>query len=164
MANEAVTVEARIAAEDHMAVLEGLLGEVQKHGIVATPAMTVQLQAPKGGFAIEALSRETQWIDGSHNQQLGPLQSPSFGQWQWRVKPTQRGHGELVLVVAARTADRDGVVADRPLPEQRIPVRVTVNYLHATTSVLKWVAVAAMGGIVVGFGPQALKMIAKVIG
>ena len=142
----------------------GLAGDVHEHQIVATPAMTVQLQAPSGGFAIDVLSRETQWVDNSHGQQLGLVHSPSFGQWQWRVTPLQRGSGELVLVVAARISDHQGVVADSPLPDQRIPVQVAINYHHTATSVVKWAAVAALGGIVAELGPQAVKLITEAIG
>ena len=121
-------VEVRLSRKDTEALTAGLKGEVHKHDIQTTPAMTVTLQAPEGGFIIQRRSRETQWIDGSSHAKLGLLSQADFRCSKWIVTPLGSGMRRLDIVAAAKTSE-GGVQAETPMPEQIVHVQVRVNYL-----------------------------------
>ena len=154
--------EVRISRKDTDALLAGLQGEVHKHDIVTTPAMTVTLQAPEGGFAIQNLSRDTQWIDGSYIAKLGLLGQADYGCWKWIVTPLESGTKRLNIVAAAKSSEA-GLQAETPLPEQVVQVKVRVNYSRAARQFVKWIAVAAAGGVVAEYANTVIKLAAPLI-
>jgi TIR domain len=152
-----VEVEVRLSREETEALMAGLKGEVHRHNIMTTPAMTVTLQAPDGGFTIQSLSRETQWIDGSYSTQLGLLSQADYGCWKWIVTPLSSGKRRLNIVAAAKTSS-GGVQAETPLPEQIVEVKVRVNYVRAIGGLVKWAAAAAAGGLVAEYASTLVKL------
>ena len=156
----ASVVEVRLSRKDTEALTAGLQGEVHKHDIQTTPAMTVTLQAPEGGFIIQSLSRETQWIDGSSHAKLGLLSQADFGCWKWIVTPLGSGMRRLDIVAAAKTSE-GGVQAETPMPEQVVHVQVRVNYLRAFKEVGQWAAVAAAGGLVAEYATTLFKLVVR---
>jgi hypothetical protein len=155
------TVEVRISREDTEALMTGVKGKTHKHDIITTSAMTVSLQAPDGGFAIQSLSRETQWIDGGHKTQLGLVGQANYGCWKWIVTPLQRGTYCLNIVAAAKTANEEGIEAETLLPEQVIQVRVRVNYIQTTKQVGQWLVIGAAGGLVAEYANDFVNLIRK---
>jgi hypothetical protein len=153
-------VEVRLSRKDTEALTAGLEGEVHKHDIQTTPAMTVTLQAPEGGFIIQSLSRETQWIDGSAHAKLGLLSQADFGCWKWIVTPLGSGMRRLDIVAAAKTSE-GGVQAETPMPEQVVHVQVRVNYMRAFKEVGQWAAVAAAGGLVAEYAATLFKLVVR---
>ena len=153
-------VEVRLSRKDTEALTAGLQGEVHKHDIQTTPAMTVTLQAPEGGFIIQSLSRETQWIDGSSHAKLGLLSQADFGCWKWIVTPLGSGMRRLDIVAAAKTSE-GGVQAETPMPEQVVHVQVRVNYMRAFKEVGQWAAVAAAGGLVAEYAATLFKLVVR---
>ena len=150
----AEAVEVRIAREDSEDLHRGLTGEgeVQDHEVYVTEAMTVQLRAPRGGFTIESGAPETQWIDNL----LGIADQGRFGSWRWTVTPTNTGQHDLQLVVSARTVNAAGIVAESPLPEQIIEVRVNINYRVQIKKIVGWTVAAVGGGILARYGETVL--------
>jgi hypothetical protein len=122
--------------------------------------MTVTLQAPEGGFIIQSLSRETQWIDGSSHAKLGLLSQADHGCWKWIVTPLGSGMRRLDIVAAAKTSE-GGVQAETPMPEQVVHVQVRVNYLRTFKELGQWAAVAAAGGLVAEYAATLFKLVAR---
>jgi hypothetical protein len=156
-----VEVEVRLSRQETEALIAGLSG-ARWHDVMTTPAMTVTLQAPGGGFTIQALSRETQWIDGGHKAQLGLLGQAEYGSWKWIVTPLAAGQRKLNIVAAAKTSG-GGIQAETPLPEQIVEVKVRVNYARAFGGLVKWLAVAAAGGLVAEYASTLLKLAANAL-
>ena len=156
----ASVVEVRLSRKDTEALTAGLQGEVHKHDIQTTPAMTVTLQAPEGGFIIQSLSRETQWIDGSSHAKLGLLSQADLGCWKWIVTPLGSGMRRLDIVAAAKTSE-GGVQAETPMPEQVVHVQVRVNYSQAFKELAQWAAVAAAGGLVAEYATTLFKLVVR---
>ena len=148
-----VTVEARIARAQSDALYRDLLGDgaASQHDIIVTQAMTVQLRAPDGGFTIESATPDTQWIDN----QLGAAAANDFGRWRWTVTPTKKGSAALHVVISARTVNQSGLVAESPLPDQVIEVRVAVNYLRQFKFAAGWAIAAIAGGVLGRYGETA---------
>jgi hypothetical protein len=150
-----VQVEARISRKDLPKLTAGMEGDVRKHAIQTTKAMTVTLQAPLGAFSIQSHSRETQFIDSGHLQKLG-LIANEFGSWKWTVTPLARGNHKLNIVIAARARDETGTEAEALLPEQIVPVEVQINYYANAKQFAVWLGVAAAGAIVSHYAPKLL--------
>jgi neural Wiskott-Aldrich syndrome protein len=145
-------VEIRIARAEITNVASGMAGSAPpvRHEIGVTKAMSVRLRAPEGGFFIEQVSPETQWIES----QIGLL-NDDYASWRWTVTPTRRGKARLQLIVSARTVGADGLAAERALPDQVIEVAVSVNYVRLLTTWGGWVAAAIAGGLLAKFGEGA---------
>lgn len=95
--------------------------------IVAPTAVVLRLRAPEGGFFIEPISTETQWL-GNTNDGTGPPLC-----WRWNVTPKRSGRYPLQALIAGRTIGRDGFAAEAALPGQSANVRVRGD-------VAKWAA------------------------
>lgn len=136
-------VEVRISREETVALLRGLegRGEVKGHDITVTQTMSVALRAPDGGFTIEPLSPETQWMFNR------PEETDVYGRWRWVVTPNRKGTRKLQLLVASRSLGANGVVADSALPDQVITIRVRTNYWLTLAKSIQWIAAMIVGGI-----------------
>lgn len=156
--NIPLTVEARIADDQKADLKSTLPGRATEHQIQTTPAMTVLLRAPEGGFAIEPLSLETQWVNNDEAAALGFLDQPNFGQWQWRVTPTERGRKKLKLYIAAHTATAGIPGATIALPQQEIEISVKVNYPALFKKIMLWITLAVIGGLIAKFGENAMML------
>lgn len=147
-------VEARISDDNKADLKSSLPGRTTEHQIQTTPAMTVVLRAPDGGFLIEPISLETQWVNNHEAEALGFLGQPNFGQWQWRVTPTERGRKKLKLHIAAH---KDAHSASIALPQQEIEITVKVNYPALFKKITLWITLAVIGGLIAKFGETLLQ-------
>ena len=145
-AHISMPVEVRVSREETETFLSGFDGDTElfRHNIAVTQAMSVMLRAPDGGFVIENLGPETQWIFTSP----GFESKEPFGRWLWSVTPTETGKRRLQLGVAARSVDENGLAGDTALPEQVITVEVRANFTRSAVQALKWVALMALGGVI----------------
>ncbi len=139
------TIEVRISREHTAALFHGFdgRGKPEAHDIIVTRAMTMMLRAPDGGFIIETLSPETQWVFDRPSF----LETERFGRWRWTVTPTAAGKRKLRLIVAARSVDENGIAGDSSLPDQIVEVRVSVNYARAAGRVLRWIFLIVAGAV-----------------
>lgn len=155
-------VEVRISREETDAISRGFegRGEVVRHDILVSQAMSVMLRAPDGGFAVETLSPETQWTsDGTDHRS-----SDTYGRWRWAVTPKTTGKHRLQLIVAARTVDENGMTGDTALPDQMISVSVRTNIALTIKRALAWLVVMAAGGVVTEIAVNVMKSFTKFTG
>lgn len=145
-AHKTALVELRIAREETEAFVSGFEGNAEplSHDIIVTQAMSVMLRAPDGGFLIENLAPETQWIFN----RPGAATQESFGRWRWSITPNETGERKLQLVVSARSVDQNGLAGDTVLPDQIITVHVSVNYLRTIAQAFKWAGLMLLGGLI----------------
>ncbi len=138
-------VEVRIAREATEELLAGMQGSgaTHVHGVAVTRAMSLYLRAPDGGFMIEPLTPETQWVFDRPSF----LDSEPFGRWLWVVLPMKRGSHRLQLVAAARSVDENGMIGDVALPEQVIEVSVKINWARSLQKAALWAGLAIAGGV-----------------
>ena len=153
-------VEVRIAKASAKAITEGLDGGgvAWQHEVTVTQAMSVRLRAPDGGFFIETVSPETQWIE-SH---LG-YANDEFASWRFLVTPQTRGRTRLQIVVSARTIGADGMAAETGLPDQVVEVKVRTNYKRVFVRFFGWIIAAVAGGAFAKFGESGLDIAQGVI-
>ncbi|MGI9571620.1 MAG: hypothetical protein ACR2PH_18195, partial [Desulfobulbia bacterium] len=154
------TVEVRIVRAS-VAELEHSMNRSVNTSNNITPrvmeAMTVQLRAPQGGFQIENVSPETQWIDSN----LGF--SDEYAKWRWTVTPVKKGKQRVDLVISARQVGSQGILSENALPEQVIEVKVRRNYVRSLVRILKWSVAAVLGGTVALYGGTIYQMVAQYI-
>jgi hypothetical protein len=138
-------VEVRIAREATEELLVGIQGSgaTHVHGVAVTRAMSLYLRAPDGGFMIEPLTPETQWVFDRPSF----LDSEPFGRWLWVVLPMKRGSRRLQLVAAARSIDENGMIGDVALPEQVIDISVKINWARSLRKIALWAGLAVAGGV-----------------
>jgi neural Wiskott-Aldrich syndrome protein len=159
-------VEVRIARKSLDGLAAGIEGRgtPARHDIVITSAMSVRLKAPDGGFAIDSVSPETQWIEN----RPGLLSSDEFASWRWTVRPLRKGRARLHLVISARTAGADGGTAETALPDQVIEVKVRTNWGLTVMRWGGWMLAAVGGGALAKFGGElylpAREILQRVIG
>lgn len=147
-------VEVRIARGRVKALTEGLEGGglAWRHDVVVTKAMSVRLRAPEGGFFIETVSPETQWVD-SQFADIGE----EFASWRFTLTPSRRGRTRLQIIVSARTVGADGVAAETAFPDQVVEVKVRSDLARQVTRVAGWIVAAVAGGALAKFGETALQ-------
>ena len=92
--------------------------------LVITKAMGMRLRAPDGGLTIEPASPETQWSEGFR----GPL-SDDVVSWRWTVTARRSGIVPIQLCASTRVVGKDGLAAERPLPDQTVDIRVTPDFV-----------------------------------
>ena len=114
---------------------------------VLARVLSVRLLAPDGGFAIEAETPETQWIEASASQAPNPMPEDHVG-WRWTVMPRAGGRHRLQLVVVARTVSRDGIGPEASPPDRIIEIAVRRNRLR----LVRWAALIVLlaGGVALG--------------
>jgi hypothetical protein len=115
------------------------------HELTLTEAMSVQLRAPGGGFHIENLSPQTQWIDRNQRH----VDDADFGVWRWNVTPRKAGRARLQLVVSARTVDEEGTIHIADVPDKIIDISVLgdpVRFVKRSGLI----ALVGIGGVLAG--------------
>lgn len=158
-----VLTEVRISREETVALFRNLQGQsaADAHDVIVTRAMTVTLKAPDGGFTIETVSAETQWIFDRPSF----LETERFGRWRWTVTPTASGARRLQLVASARSIDENGMSGDVVMPDQTIEVRVRANYGRGFRKLLLWIFLlitgAVLGETALRFGPQIVQAVGR---
>jgi hypothetical protein len=142
----AATAQVRIGRDKVDSLMQLLTGGRMQHHPEAVVArvLAVRLKAPDGGFAIEAATPETQWIEAA----AGPQQDDHVS-WRWTVTPHKRGRRRLQLVVTARTIGRDGIAAETAPPDRVIEVAVRPRILRR---LLRWTAFLLLLGLGVALG------------
>ncbi len=148
-------IEVRISREETKALARGMEGrsEPVRHELMITQTMSVALRAPDGGFTIEPLSPETQWIFER------PDDTETYGRWRWVVTPHEPGRRRLQLVVAARSIGQNGLVGDTALPDQIITIRVRTNYWRSLARGLQWIAAMMVGGVLTELAAIAMRLL-----
>lgn len=158
---KAETIEVRISREHTAALFADLAGrgKAEGHDIIVTRAMSLMLRAPEGGFIIETMSPETQWVFDRPSF----LETERFGRWRWTVTPTLAGRRKLRLIVSARSVDDHGMAGDSSLPDQIIEVRVRTNYSRVFGGFMRWsfliIAGAVLGKTAEIFLPGLIAML-----
>jgi hypothetical protein len=109
---------------------------------IAARALSVRLKAPNGGFLIESVSPETQWVEGGAG-----FVHDEYAVWRWTVTPQRSGRGRLLLMVSARTVGQDGLAAETAPPDRVIDVRVTPNRSRRLKRLMGWMVALAIGAI-----------------
>jgi hypothetical protein len=138
--------QVRIGRDKVDGLVQLLMGGRSPHrpDATAAQALTVRLRAPEGGFSIEALTPETQWVEpGQGDQPDEPIG------WRWTVTPQTSGRRRLQLLVAARTVGRDGTAFEAAPPDRVIEVTVRGRGMGRVTrwvGILVLLAVAAVLG------------------
>ncbi|MDZ4791635.1 MAG: Clp protease N-terminal domain-containing protein [Hyphomicrobiales bacterium] len=159
----AALIEVRISREETVALFQDLQGQsaADAHDVIVTRAMTVTLKAPDGGFTIETVSAETQWIFDRPSF----LETERFGRWRWTLTPTASGARRLQLVASARSIDDNGMSGDVVMPDQTIEVRVRANYGRGFRKLLLWIFLlitgAVLGETALRFGPQIIQAVGR---
>jgi hypothetical protein len=150
-------IEVRISREDTQKLMRGMegRGEPVRHDIALTQTMSVALRAPDGGFTIEPMSPETQWIFER------PDNAETYGRWRWVVTPHSSGERRLQLLVASRSIGANGLMGDSALPDQIITVRVRINYWRALGRGLQWLLALVVGGVLTEAVLLGLKLFGK---
>jgi hypothetical protein len=142
----ATTAQVRINRAKIDSLIQLLMGDRAQQdptGVVAR-VLTVRLKAPDGGFWIEAVTPETQWIEATPGvQEVEPVS------WRWTVTPQWRGRNRMQLVVAARLIGRDGIAAEMAPPDRTIEVMVRPNVLRR---LVRWIVFLAVFGIGAALG------------
>jgi neural Wiskott-Aldrich syndrome protein len=134
--------EVRIARDR----IEGLVAALNGHSMphrpdqIAARALSVRLKAPNGGFLIESISPETQWVEGPSG-----LGHDDYAIWRWTVTPQRRGRGRLLLMVSARTVGQDGLAAESAPPDRLIDVRVAPNRGRGFGRMVAWLMALGVG-------------------
>ena len=90
----------------------------------ATRAVSIRLSAPEGGFFIETMTPETQWLPDSANS---PGEEP-FGNWSWAVVPNETGWRILLISFCVRDIDASGALNGSQVTEQALKIRVGANF------------------------------------
>ena len=140
-AGKPVTVAVRVPRHQLEAWSSGGADAAAASRQVITKAMMMRLKAAPSDFAVENASPETQWSEGYQ----GPL-SDDIVSWRWIVKPRRSGRHSLHLNGATRIVGRDGLAAERPLPPQRVTVRVSPDYIGVARRATVLLLIAATAG------------------
>jgi hypothetical protein len=125
--------------------------------VVLARVLSVRLLAPDGGFAIEAETPETQWIEASPSQAPNQPHEDHVG-WRWTLMPLARGRRRLQLVVVARTVGRDGIGPEASPPDRIIEIAVRPNRLR---QIVRWTALMVLLAGAVGLGRMSQDKLAQ---
>lgn len=142
--------EVRIAQEriDHL--VQALAGRSANLGYgdpIVMRALTVRLKAQDGGFFIEPMTPETQWVEAQpHGVHVEPLT------WRWSVTPREAGKGKLVLQVSMRSIDLDGESEEVGPPDRLVEIKVRSPWVKTTLRRLLWLALLGLAFAVGKFG------------
>ncbi len=124
---------------------------------IACRAVTIRLTAPEGGFFIEALRPETQWI----LDRPAFLGEEAFGTWTWAAVPNDSGSYPLNVSMSARGVDANGLAADINLPDQAIEVYVRGNFWRGLGRLIRTALLLLAGSGLTVAVYQALKIAGK---
>jgi neural Wiskott-Aldrich syndrome protein len=144
-----VTGEVRITRDKIEALMQALTSATPHRPHLAR-TLCVRLRAPNGGFTIEAMTPETQWIESNAN----PVHDDT-ALWRWTIVPQRSGRGRLLLTLSARTIGADALSAESAPPDRMIDVRVRANYARRCARFVAFLATLAAGALLGHFGEQA---------
>ncbi|MGO8951823.1 MAG: Clp protease N-terminal domain-containing protein [Rhodomicrobium sp.] len=121
-------------------------------------AVTIRLSAPEGGFFVEALTPETQWLFDRPSF----LGEEPFGTWKWTALSNETGSHVLSVSILARDIDGNGLLGDIQVPDQVIDVRVRGGFGRRFWGFLGTVLLLLSGSALALGALYALKIIGKV--
>jgi hypothetical protein len=147
----------RDKVESLMQLLAAGRAAVPPADVVLARVLSVRLLAPDGGFAIEAETPETQWIEASPSQAPNQPHEDHVG-WRWTLMPLARGRRRLQLVVVARTVGRDGIGPEASPPDRIIEIAVRPNRLR---QIVRWTALMVLLAGAVGLGRMSQDKLAQ---
>ncbi|MGA7329781.1 MAG: Clp protease N-terminal domain-containing protein [Rhodomicrobium sp.] len=155
------TIEIRLSKEDIAAIFSQVSYQGQGTQGGKFPAtyraVTIRLSAPEGGFLVEPIAPETQWVFDRPSF----LGEEAFGTWTWTVVPNERGSHFLVVSMSARDLDENGLAGDISLPDQAIQIRVRGSFWRGLWRLISTALLLLAGsGITVG-AFYALKLLGK---
>ena len=108
----------------------------------AARAVSIRLSAPEGGFFIETMSPETQWL----SNRPGSPGEEQFGTWSWAVVPNETGWRVLSVSVSVRDIEANGVLSGSQETEQAIKIRVRTNFGRLFGGMIRTLFLLAAGG------------------
>lgn len=145
----------------HLDLSNGSAFESVESARLPPTAVVLRLRAPEGGFYIEPISAETQWLGAGPNALDGPPIS-----WRWNVTPKRAGRFPIQALIAGRSIAPDGLASEMALPHQTVEVRVRGNIAPALASTVRLLAAFGLGaalvlfsGPILDFAETALKTI-----
>jgi hypothetical protein len=123
VAKTGTTVEVGVSKGAVLATAAAIGGRSAASGAAALArTLTVRLRAPSGGFHIESISLETQWLD------LRSAQNEADEvRWRWLVTPHARGRKPLLLSCTLRTVAADGMIVETILPDAEVSIVIADN-------------------------------------
>ncbi|HHO53312.1 MAG TPA: hypothetical protein ENK18_21180, partial [Deltaproteobacteria bacterium] len=152
-----VPVEIRLAVGSPEGITADMPGDgiPTQRSLSVTRAMSVRLVAPRGGFFIEPLSPETQWVDDP--EQAG------IARWSWKITPKWSGNLPLSVVVSSRTVGAGGLSAESRLPDQTFEISVGANHGRRMRRAGLWVGTAVAGSVVGMWGQEAFSLLMQLL-
>jgi hypothetical protein len=153
------TVEVRMTKEDAATLFDGVktrMRAASEHAQTSR-AITVRLTAPEGGFFVETLTPETQWIFDRPSF----LGAEEFGRWIWTLIPSESGRHQVRLMFTARDIDENGLAGDIAAPEQLLEIRVRSNRMRALGRLFKTMFLLLLGSGLTAGAYYALKIMGK---
>lgn len=112
-------------------------------------AVVLRLRAPEGGFFIEPISAETQWLGMGPGATAGPPVC-----WRWNVTPKRSGRFPIQVLIAGRSIGPDGLATETALPGQVAEVRIRGNVAPMLLGTAKVLTAFLLGAALVFFsGP-----------
>ena len=123
-------------------------------GDTAFRAITIRLTAPEGGFFIEALTPETQWLSDHPREDKA-------ASWAWTVIPGTTGASCLKASISVQDVDVSGPAAAIALPDQVIKVRVRSNMRLVFGHVMRAGLWMLLGGSLTAAALYVLKIAGK---
>jgi neural Wiskott-Aldrich syndrome protein len=113
----------------------------------AVRAVTVRLSAPEGGFFIETLTPETQWLAA----RPGPASEEPFGAWSWALIPNETGTHSLAVSMLVRDVNANGELTGSQTAEQAVEIRVRANFGRQLWGFIRTLFLVGVGaGLAVG--------------
>ena len=108
----------------------------------AARAVSVRLSAPEGGFFIETMTPETQWL----SNRPGSPGEEQFGTWSWAVVPNETGWRVLSVSVSVRDIEANGVLTGFQEAGQAVKIRVRTNFGRLFGGLIRTLFLLAAGG------------------
>ncbi len=120
----------------------------------ATRAVSVRLSAPEGGFFIETMTPETQWLSNRPGEE-------EFGTWSWAVVPNETGWRFLTVSISVRDIEANGTLTGSQAAEQTVKIRVGTNFGRVFAGAFRTLFLLAAGGALAAGAWYVLKASGK---
>ncbi len=122
--------------------------------LTAARAVSIRLSAPEGGFFIETMTPETQWLSNRAGEE-------EFGSWAWAVVPNETGWRLLTVSVSVRDIEASGNLTDSQAAEHTVKIRVGANFGRLFAGAFRTLFLLAAGGALAAGAWYALKASGK---
>ena len=129
-------------------------GQNSQQAQTAARAVSIRLSAPEGGFFIETMTPETQWLSNRPGEE-------EFGTWSWAVVANETGWRLLSVSVSVRDIEANGALTGSQSAEQTVKVRVRTNFGRLFAGAFRTLFLLAAGGALAAGGWYVLKATGK---